>query len=117
MNEIQQLRNQIAELTKRIDALDSVSTIPYQVDKAFKDRGFVKTTDFISGSATLDGSGVGFFEVDAPLDAIALNNRGITSYIRQNTTGGTANELFFTGGDPAMFVNWVIILPTDVILN
>lgn len=42
MNEIQYLKNEIEQLKKEIKALKASSTIPFEIDKAFEGRGFIK---------------------------------------------------------------------------
>jgi len=115
----QELKKRIEELEKRFNQLEISSQIPLSIENALIQRGFLtNNTSFISGTANLDGDGQAFFPVEkAKTYHIALNNRGITSYIRNSTTSTINNELFLAGGDPAMVVNWVILLNTDILFD
>jgi hypothetical protein len=44
--QIKQLQQQVAELQKQIDTLNQSSTITFQVDNAFKNRGFLKKIEY-----------------------------------------------------------------------
>jgi hypothetical protein len=51
------LQSQIDELKGRLDALNNPSSIPYELDKSFKKRGFIKTDFFVAGIGTYNVAG------------------------------------------------------------
>lgn len=64
-----QLQKRIEVLEKQMASLNQSSSITYQVDNAFNNRGFIKTDFFVAGKVTLNAQGV--YWITAP---IATNN-------------------------------------------
>lgn len=60
MNDNQDVAAQTADNTKRLDAFNSYQTIPFLVDKAWKNRGFIKTEFFVAGSTSIGSNGTSF---------------------------------------------------------
>lgn len=74
MEEINQLKRQVEELTQRLNALSSTATIPWEVDAAFRDRlgGSLITTStkgVNSEDVTINEAGSGTFVVMNDPDA------------------------------------------------
>lgn len=72
--EIEQLKKEMAELRQKVTALTSAQSIPFDIDRAFDARGFVKHTQIRSDidplsydslflEVPVDGSGVGSMQV------------------------------------------------------
>lgn len=57
MNNDKDLQKQIDELKLRLDAFNAFQTIPLPVDKAWKNRGFIKHDFFVAGSSSLGSFG------------------------------------------------------------
>lgn len=73
------LEKEVADLKKRMDALSNVATIPYNVDRAFNDRGFSKVK-IVTGTGSIPVAGLFTLSIPgATSESIALVSHAIDS--------------------------------------
>lgn len=77
---IQQLEKQVAELTKKINALENYSTIPLSVQKALEQRDFITTENPDIPPSGAEIAGMGF------LDEISLTGNPQTITVAAQPT-------------------------------
>lgn len=63
MNEEKDLRALTESNTKRLDAFNSAPTIPFVVDKAWQNRGFIKHDFFVAGTSALNVVGSSYIVI------------------------------------------------------
>lgn len=63
MDEINQIKKEVADIKREMMNLKNSSTIPYDIERAFKTRGFVKTDFFVAGYSAFSAAGESFIDI------------------------------------------------------
>ena len=116
------LQAQIDDLKVQVKALSNAGTIPFNLEQAFKSRGFLKSeTTFITGHATLTVSGAAHI----PLQGVSVNAMALATYsdgsgsdigaVMANNSALFPNTTqLILSGIGTKTVNYIVFIPTDV---
>lgn len=92
------LQAQIDTLTKRLDALNSYSTIPLSINNSWKAKGFIKTDFFVAGYGSIAFNGLYRLTIPgATRKSIVLTSSEVVGFMEQaydSTTYGDATSQY-----------------------
>lgn len=111
------LQKRIEALEKQFSLLKNSNTIPIEIERAFKGRGFLQSSNLmLSGYTTLNAFGEG----RVPVSGASMNNIAVAVYADGTSPGvgsilvnGTSGIELYLNGTALADVFWIVFLTSN----